>query len=118
MPAGPATVEAIEVRTSRLRTRVLECGRRDAPVHGNVSSAHFFAATIFRCRYECPGRAMALRGRRFARVSGFPRPGRRKRAGVRDLADDLHALLADSDLVPDGQRVHLLGWSLGRGVVL
>ena len=62
-------------------------------------------------RWHCV--AADLRGfRAFRGQAGGSAPG------VRDLTDDLHALLADSDLVPDGQRVHLLGWSLGRGVVL
>ena len=117
MSAQPAVIRAIDVRTSRLRTHVLESGPRDAPalvlVHGNVSSAQFFATTIgvLGERWHCL--ASDLRG--FGRSEAVPVDARR---GVRDFSDDLHALLTESGLVPGGQPVHLLGWSLGGGVVL
>ena len=117
MSAQPAAIRAIDVPTSRLRTHVLESGPRDAPalvlVHGNVSSAQFFAATmgVLGERWHCL--AADLRG--FGRSEAVPVDARR---GVRDFSDDLHALLTESGLLPGGQRVHLLGWSLGGGVVL
>jgi pimeloyl-ACP methyl ester carboxylesterase len=128
MPSSPAAglpvgVEAADITTSRLRTRVLLAGRAAAPalvlLHGNVSSARFFAETMavlgeqFRCI------APDLRG--FGGSEPAPVDARR---GVRDFADDVHALLAESRLLTEsglldgGRRVHLLGWSLGGGVAL
>ena len=112
MPAG---VEAAEVATSRLRTNVLRAGPGTAPVlvlvHGNVSSARFFAETmaVLGARYRCL--APHLRG--FGGSAAAPVAAQR---GVRDFADDLHALLTETGLV--GRPVHLLGWSLGGGVAL
>lgn len=109
MSAQPAAIRAIEVPTSRLRTHVLESGPRDEPalvlVHGNVSSAQFFATTMRALgeRWHCL--AADLRG--FGRSEAVPVDARR---GVRDFSDDLHALLTESGLVPGGRRVHLLGW--------
>jgi pimeloyl-ACP methyl ester carboxylesterase len=125
MPSTPIAVDQVDVPTSRLRTHVLTAGPADAPVlvlvHGNVSSARFFAPTmsVLARRYRCL--APDLRGfglSEAARVDA--------RRGVRDFADDLHALLTESALamkregeVGGGQRrVSLLGWSLGGGVVL
>jgi len=117
MSSLPDAVQADDIETSRLRTHVLQSGPRDAPalvlVHGNVSSARFFAETmaVLGERWHCA--APDLRG--FGRSQRAPVDARR---GVRDFADDLHALLAETGLLPDGQRVHLLGWSLGGGVVM
>ncbi|HEX9339402.1 MAG TPA: alpha/beta hydrolase [Pseudonocardiaceae bacterium] len=102
------------VDTSRLRTHVLESGSPDAPtlvlVHGNVSSARFFAQTlaVLGERFHCV--APDMRG--FGGSARLPVDARR---GLSDFTDDLHAVL--TELVPD-RRVHLLGWSLGGGIVL
>jgi pimeloyl-ACP methyl ester carboxylesterase len=115
--ALPIGVEAAEVATSRLRTNVLRAGPAGAPVlvlvHGNVSSARFFAETMAAVgqRYHCV--APDLRG--FGGSEPAPVDARR---GVRDFADDLHALLTETGLLAGGRPVHLLGWSLGGGVVL
>ena len=117
MSALPSGVEATDIATSRLRTHVLHTGPRDAPtvvlVHGNVSAARFFAETmaVLGERWHCV--AADLRG--FGLSQRAPIDARR---GLRDFTDDLHALLAGCDLVPIGQPVHLLGWSLGGGVAL
>ena len=117
MPSTPVAVHHADVPTSRLRTHVLTAGPGDAPVlvlvHGNVSSARFFAPamSVLGGQYRCL--APDLRG--FGLSETVPADARR---GVRDFADDLHALLTESGLVPAGQPVHLLGWSLGGGVVL
>ncbi len=111
----PAGVEAAEVATSRLRTSVLRAGPATAPVlvlvHGNVSSARFFAGTmaVLGERYHCV--APDLRG--FGGSEPAPVAAQR---GVRDFADDVHALLTETGLL--GRPVHLLGWSLGGGVAL
>ncbi len=117
MSSLPDAVEASDVATSRLRTHVLRSGSADAPplvlVHGNVSSARFFAETMAALGEHRPCLAPDLRG--FGRSERSPVDARR---GLRDFADDLHALLTEGGLVPAGQRVHLLGWSLGGGVVM
>ena len=111
----PAGVEAAEVATSRLRTNVLRAGPATAPVlvlvHGNVSSARFFAGTmaVLGERYHCV--APDLRG--FGGSEPAPVAAQR---GVRDFADDVHALLTETGLLD--RPVHLLGWSLGGGVAL
>ena len=130
MASTPPAVDQVDVPTSRLRTHVLTAGPEGAPVlvlvHGNVSSARFFAPTmsVLAGRYRCL--APDLRG--FGLSEAAPVDARR---GVRDFADDLHALLTESALAMKtewrgtgrgvgggGQPVHLLGWSLGGGVVL
>lgn len=113
----PDGVRSKDVTTSRSTTHVLESGSADAPtlmlVHGNVSSARFFAElmAVLADRWHCV--AMDLRG--FGASAPLPVDARR---GVRDFSDDVHALLTEGGLVPAGQRCHMLGWSLGAGVVM
>ena len=117
MPSLPGAVHPAEIATSRLRTHVLRSGGGEAPtlvlVHGNVSSARFFAGTMARLGEHRLCLAPDLRG--FGGSQRLPVDARR---GVRDYADDLHALLTEGGLVSAGPRVHLLGWSLGGGVVM
>jgi pimeloyl-ACP methyl ester carboxylesterase len=117
MSSLPAAVQADDIATSRLRTHVLRSGPGGAPalvlVHGNVSSARFFAETMAELGGSWHCIAADLRG--FGRSERAPIDARR---GLRDFADDLHALLAETGLVRRGQRVHLLGWSLGAGVAM
>jgi len=117
MSSLPAAVQAADIATSRLRNHVLSSGPGDAPalvlVHGNVSSARFFAQTMAALGESWHCIAADLRG-----FGGSERVPIDARSGLRDFADDLHALLAETGLVPGGQRVHLLGWSLGAGVVM
>jgi pimeloyl-ACP methyl ester carboxylesterase len=103
------------VRSSLVdKQHVLTAGSPAAPilvlVHGNVSSARFFAETmaVLGERFYCI--APDMRG--FGHSERLPVDGRR---GLSDFTDDLHAVLAE--LVPN-RRVHLLGWSMGGGVVL
>ena len=112
----PPGVESQQIETSRLRTHVLTAGSPAAPplilVHGNVSSARFFAETMALAgNYRCI--APDLRG--FGRSERAPVDARR---GVRDFSDDIHALLTESGLLPGTGPAHLLGWSLGGGVAL
>jgi pimeloyl-ACP methyl ester carboxylesterase len=113
----PIAVDTVNVTTSRLRTHVLTAGPADAPVlvlvHGNVSSARFFAPSmsVLAGRYRCL--APDLRGFGQSEAAGVD-----ARRGVRDFADDLHALLTESAVAVGQRRVSLLGWSLGGGVVL
>jgi pimeloyl-ACP methyl ester carboxylesterase len=117
MSGAPVAVHHADVPTSRLRTHVLTAGPSEAPalvlVHGNVSSGRFFAPVMSALAAGLRCLAPDLRG--FGLSQRVPADARR---GVRDFADDLHALLTESGLVPDGHPVHLLGWSLGGAVVL
>jgi pimeloyl-ACP methyl ester carboxylesterase len=117
MSRTPVAVHHADVPTSRLRTHVLTAGSSDAPVlvlvHGNVSSGRFFAPVMGMLGRDYRCLAPDLRG-----FGLSERAGTDARRGVRDFADDLHALLTEGSLVPDGARAHLLGWSLGGGVVL
>jgi pimeloyl-ACP methyl ester carboxylesterase len=113
----PDGVTARDITTSRLRTRVLLAGPREAPplilVHGNVSAASFFADTMAALAGQFRCLAPDLRG--FGGSAPAPVDARR---GLRDFADDLHTLLTEADLVPAGPPAALLGWSLGGGVIL
>jgi pimeloyl-ACP methyl ester carboxylesterase len=113
----PPGVESQQIQTSRLRTHVLTAGSPDAPplvlVHGNVSAARFFAETMTALARDFRCIAPDLRG--FGRSQRAPVDARR---GVADFSDDLHALLTEGGVAPRAQPVHLLGWSLGAGVVL
>jgi pimeloyl-ACP methyl ester carboxylesterase len=78
-------------------------------VHGNISSSAFWEETLLALPQGYRGLAPDLRG--FGGTEPLPIDASR---GVRDFADDLHALLTELDL----ERCHLVGWSLGGGVVM
>jgi pimeloyl-ACP methyl ester carboxylesterase len=115
-PGLPAGVAARTVTTPRLRHHVLVSGEGDGPVvvfvHGNLSTARFFGQTLAALPPGYRGIAADLRG--FGRSQTAPVDATR---GLRDFADDLAELLASPDL-PGAARVHLVGWSLGGGVVM
>jgi pimeloyl-ACP methyl ester carboxylesterase len=101
------------VRTSRLTVAVLSVTRRTGPavlfVHGNVSSALFWQPTML----ALPGtyRPLALDLRGF----GDTDPDRVDATrGLRDYSDDLAATIEALEL----DSVHLVGWSMGGGVVM
>lgn len=106
------------IETDRLRTGVLEREGDDpaaAPeqtvvfVHGNVSSALFWQETMLDLPDHLRVVAIDLRG--FGASEALPVDATR---GVRDFSDDLHAALEALGL----ERVHLVGWSMGGGVVM
>lgn len=109
-------VRAGEVRTPRLRHHVLSSGDGDGPVvvfvHGNLSTGRFFEEALAALPPGYRGVAPDLRG--FGRSEAAPVDATR---GVRDFSDDLAELLASPEL-PAAGRVHLVGWSLGGGVVM
>lgn len=111
-----AGVRAASVRTSRLRHHVLLSGDGGGPVvvfvHGNLSTGRFFEETLAALPPGFRGVAPDLRG--FGHSGAAPVDATR---GMRDFSDDLAELL-DSPALPAAGRVHLVGWSLGGGVVM
>lgn len=108
-------ITASQIRTSRMLTNVNTVG--DAAgipavlVHGNVSSNRFFDELLLALPAGYYGIAPDLRG--FGASATLPVDATR---GVRDWSDDLHALFAAMDLT--GRPLHLLGWSMGGGIVM
>ncbi|BCJ37303.1 alpha/beta hydrolase [Actinocatenispora thailandica] len=107
-------IVADRVETARLGINVLRVASRTdgAPVlfvHGNVSSGHFWQDTMLALPAGLAPLAMDLRG--FGDTDPAPVDATR---GLSDYADDLAALVDALDLAP----VHLVGWSMGGGVVL
>jgi len=106
-------ISAERVPTRRLTTNVLAVADRSGPavlfVHGNVSSALFWQPAMLALPAEYRPLAIDLRG--FGDTDPEPVDATR---GVRDYSDDLAAVIDALDL----EAVHLVGWSLGGGVVL
>ncbi|HEX9413313.1 MAG TPA: alpha/beta hydrolase, partial [Ktedonobacterales bacterium] len=98
------------VVTRRLRQHVYESGSADGEplllLHGNVASARFFEELMLALP-EYHVVAPDLRG--YGASEAKPVDATR---GVRDFADDVHALIKALGL----HQVHLLGWSLGGNV--
>jgi pimeloyl-ACP methyl ester carboxylesterase len=111
-------VTATRVPTARLTQNVLHPEGTDPAgpgeavvlVHGNVSSALFWQQTLLAVA-AAGHRVLAVDLRGFGDTDPLPVDARR---GVRDWSDDLAALLDALGL----DRVHLVGWSMGGGVVL
>lgn len=100
--------------TSRLQTSYLEAGDPSKPavllVHGNVSSALFWDETVETLSSSYRVIAPDLRG--YGESEEKEVDGTR---GVRDWSDDLYALVSALEIV---RPIHLVGWSLGGGVVM
>ena len=99
------------VQTDRYTATVLEReGAGDLPVvfvHGNVSSSLFWQPTML----ELPVRSLAIDLRGFGGSETVPVDAAR---GVRDFSDDVASVL-DAEGI---SRAHLVGWSMGGGVVM
>ena len=108
-----AGVGGCPVATARLSTCVRHDGRTGGePVlllHGNVSSSVFWEETLRALPDGFRGLAPDLRG--FGDTEPLPVDASR---GLRDFADDVHALVGALEL----DRVHLVGWSMGGGVAM
>ncbi|KAA6432064.1 alpha/beta hydrolase [Agrococcus sediminis] len=103
-------IEQQVVRTDRLRASVLRHGGAGRPVvlvHGNVSSSSFFQPLML--ALPRPTVAIDLRG--YGDSEALPVDATR---GLRDFADDVASVL-DAMGVADA---HVLGWSMGGGVVM
>jgi pimeloyl-ACP methyl ester carboxylesterase len=80
-------------------------------VHGNVSSALFWQQALLDVSHTGRRRALAVDLRGYGDTEALPIDATR---GVGDWADDLAALVEALGL----DQVHLVGWSMGAGVVL
>ncbi len=99
-----------EIQTRRLRVHIREAGAGTPVVliHGNCSSGAFYEDLMLAMP---PGfRAIVPDLRGYGDTEPLPVDATR---GCGEWADDLHALVEALDL----DRFHLLGWSLGGGVV-
>jgi pimeloyl-ACP methyl ester carboxylesterase len=109
-------LSARDVETSRLRTHVIE---RASPggtpvvlVHGNAASSRFFEDLMLAVPPNYWVLAPDLRG--YGESERKPIDATR---GPREWSEDLHALFTTL-AIGVGHPVHLLGWSLGGGVVM
>src|ERR1700727_3023470 len=106
-------IRSQRIPTDRLTANVLEVTGRTGPpvlfVHGNVSSSLFWQPTMLALPAAYRPLAIDLRG--FGDTDPEPVDATR---GLRDYADDLAAAIEALGL----DRVHLVGWSMGGGVVL
>lgn len=113
----PDGVSATRIQTDRLDTFVLQSGPEDGIplllVHGNVSSSRFYAELMARLPDGIRAIAPDLRG--YGDSEPAPIDATR---GVRDFADDLGALLDTLGLGTKDAPVHVIGWSVGGGVVM
>lgn len=112
IPALPGiTVET--VATSRLTMSVRGSGPADGEpvvfVHGNVSSGVFWEETMLALPPRFRAIAPDLRG--YGDSEALPIDATR---GLRDWVDDLHATIEVLGL----GKIHLVGWSLGGGIVM
>ena len=108
-------IAAHSVPTPRLTASVLERPAAGEPtgtvvfVHGNVSSSHFYQPTMLALPPQWRAIAVDLRG--FGGSEVKPVDATR---GLRDFSDDVASVL---EALGTG-AVHLVGWSMGAGVVL
>ena len=106
-------ITAERVPTSRLTVAALSVAGRSGPavlfVHGNVSSSLFWQPAMLALPEVYRPLAIDLRG--FGDTDPEPVDATR---GLRDYADDLAAAVEALGL----ESVHLIGWSMGGGVVL
>ncbi|MGV9347799.1 alpha/beta fold hydrolase [Streptomyces spiralis] len=107
-----SSIRTRRVPTKRLTVQIDEVRDEGEPVvfvHGNVSSSAFWRTTLPLLPERYRPIAPDLRG--FGGTEPLPIDATR---GLRDHVDDLAALLAALGI----DRVHLVGWSMGGGVVL
>jgi pimeloyl-ACP methyl ester carboxylesterase len=112
-------ITATRVETPRLTQQVLAAegtalsGPGDVVlfVHGNVSSSLFWQQPLLALAETGRVRALAVDLRGFGGTDPAPIDASR---GLRDWADDVAALVDTLGV----DRVHLVGWSMGGGVVL
>ncbi|MFF0425490.1 alpha/beta fold hydrolase [Streptomyces sp. NPDC004520] len=106
------TLHTRRVTTGRLTQQITEARAEGEPVvfvHGNVSSSAFWHSTLTTLPEHYRPLAVDLRG--FGGTDPLPVDATR---GLRDYADDLAELLTALGI----DRAHLVGWSMGGGVLL
>lgn len=100
------------VDTPRLRTAVLSDGKDAGEVvlfvHGNVASSLFWQKSLLALPEGYRGLALDLRG--FGASETKPVDATR---GLRDFSEDVASLLETLGI----ERAHLVGWSMGGGIV-
>lgn len=100
------------VDTPRLRTAILTDGKDAGDVvvfiHGNVASSLFWQKSLLALPEGYRGIAPDMRG--FGESDTKPVDATR---GLRDFSDDVASLLDTLNI----QRAHLVGWSMGGGIV-
>jgi pimeloyl-ACP methyl ester carboxylesterase len=108
-------ISASTHQTSRLRIHALTRGPRSERtvifLHGNASASRFWEETMLALPEGVQAIAPDLRG--FGRTEEKAIDATR---GMRDFADDLHALIEESGLVQG--KPHVVGWSAGAGVAM
>lgn len=113
----PASVTTSRIQTARLDTFVLEHGDEDGIplllVHGNVSSSRFYAEFMDSLPNSIRAIAPDLRG--YGESEPAPIDATR---GLRDFSDDIGALLDALGWGTPERPVHVVGWSVGGGVVM
>nr|WTB34267.1 alpha/beta hydrolase [Streptomyces sp. NBC_00830] len=112
MTVTTSTFRTRRVPTDRLTVQITEIRDEGEPVvfvHGNVSSSAFWRTTL--PLLPDGYRPIALDLRSFGGTDPLPIDATR---GLRDHADDLAALLAALGI----DRAHLVGWSMGGGVIM
>lgn len=105
------TLRTRRIATGRLTQQITEArteGEAVVFVHGNVSSSAFWHTTL--TTLPAPYRPLAVDLRGFGGTDPLPVDATR---GLRDYADDLAELLTALGI----ERAHLVGWSMGGGVV-
>ncbi|MEO8261036.1 MAG: alpha/beta fold hydrolase [Pseudolysinimonas sp.] len=106
-------IVAHSVTTPRLTANVLERAGDDGTpvvfVHGNVSSSQFYMPTMLALPEGVRALAIDLRG--FGDSQTLPVDASR---GLRDFSDDVISVLDALGV----QKAHLVGWSMGGGVVM
>ncbi len=108
----PKGITSQMVKTDRINTHVLISGPEGGiPVvllHGNFSAAFFMVDTMLALPAGYQGIALDMRG--YGWTEAKPIDATR---GYRDWSDDLYALFQALGI----QKAHLIGWSLGGGVI-
>jgi pimeloyl-ACP methyl ester carboxylesterase len=101
-------IRSREVSTPRLTTHLLESGPEEGVpilfVHGNVASSRFFEQTLATLPPYYRGLGPDLQG--FGRSEPKSVDAAR---GMRDLSDDLRALITALGYAED-RKIHLVGW--------